>query len=409
MFEDDMIENLFKNMDLKSMKKMLKLLELGDNALVKFNSSKPVNDLTSFINGYDKKSLILIANAYNIEFEKYNRTKLIKEIIEKYNKGEFAVLFNLLDKTDIKEIDNLIKKNNVDKNGGILIEFKILFEKQNDKTLKNLLDLGLCSLYTDSEFSKQEYYIPKEIIDVYKNTKINLADGKKIIEYLGKIICLIGVCKLDKIYEMLKKYIKKNISYEDFLIYIFGYIRIEFDSYIYEDYLVYDILKKEDVDKYIKIQEKNKIFALPIFTQNIIDIYVKERLVASPIMLEILNHFSLDEDIELYNEISEYLRSNLDSTDQSVNKVVNIISSKINKKTDINDSNILKLIKLAIMDTRMYKYGGFKEVEINDEMYGLIEDGNFKPLNSKYSNFKIGRNEPCPCRSGYKYKKCCGK
>lgn len=27
----------------------------------------------------------------------------------------------------------------------------------------------------------------------------------------------------------------------------------------------------------------------------------------------------------------------------------------------------------------------------------------------KYSNVKVGRNDPCPCGSGEKYKKCCGK
>ena len=27
----------------------------------------------------------------------------------------------------------------------------------------------------------------------------------------------------------------------------------------------------------------------------------------------------------------------------------------------------------------------------------------------KLQTFKIGRNEPCPCGSGKKYKKCCGR
>ena len=31
-----------------------------------------------------------------------------------------------------------------------------------------------------------------------------------------------------------------------------------------------------------------------------------------------------------------------------------------------------------------------------------------KPKTSKKSDY-IGRNDPCPCGSGLKYKKCCGK
>ncbi|MDI6856693.1 MAG: DUF1186 domain-containing protein, partial [Candidatus Thermoplasmatota archaeon] len=32
----------------------------------------------------------------------------------------------------------------------------------------------------------------------------------------------------------------------------------------------------------------------------------------------------------------------------------------------------------------------------------------FKPLETKSKRKKIGRNDPCPCGSGKKYKKCCG-
>jgi len=31
------------------------------------------------------------------------------------------------------------------------------------------------------------------------------------------------------------------------------------------------------------------------------------------------------------------------------------------------------------------------------------------PLKPKIVEKKVGRNEPCPCGSGKKYKKCCGK
>ena len=31
------------------------------------------------------------------------------------------------------------------------------------------------------------------------------------------------------------------------------------------------------------------------------------------------------------------------------------------------------------------------------------------PLKTKIAEKKVGRNEPCPCESGKKYKKCCGK
>ena len=31
------------------------------------------------------------------------------------------------------------------------------------------------------------------------------------------------------------------------------------------------------------------------------------------------------------------------------------------------------------------------------------------PLKTKVAEEKVGRNDPCPCNSGKKYKKCCGQ
>ena len=31
------------------------------------------------------------------------------------------------------------------------------------------------------------------------------------------------------------------------------------------------------------------------------------------------------------------------------------------------------------------------------------------PIKTRVAEEKVGRNEPCPCGSGKKYKKCCGK
>lgn len=49
--------------------------------------------------------------------------------------------------------------------------------------------------------------------------------------------------------------------------------------------------------------------------------------------------------------------------------------------------------------------------DFNKKLYSELSDG--RPLNSDASKIaiskKIGRNEPCPCGSGLKYKKCCGR
>ena len=40
---------------------------------------------------------------------------------------------------------------------------------------------------------------------------------------------------------------------------------------------------------------------------------------------------------------------------------------------------------------------------------GVAGGGGVSSQQSKVSGRKVGRNDPCPCGSGKKYKKCCGR
>jgi hypothetical protein len=54
--------------------------------------------------------------------------------------------------------------------------------------------------------------------------------------------------------------------------------------------------------------------------------------------------------------------------------------------------------------TRMWALKGYAPSELGQE-----EKKHLLPLSSDDENKKVGRNDPCPCGSGKKYKKCCGK
>jgi uncharacterized protein YecA (UPF0149 family) len=46
----------------------------------------------------------------------------------------------------------------------------------------------------------------------------------------------------------------------------------------------------------------------------------------------------------------------------------------------------------------------------NNAKMAKAQNGKFlgKALEPSFGKIKVGRNEPCPCGSGKKYKKCCG-
>ena len=49
-------------------------------------------------------------------------------------------------------------------------------------------------------------------------------------------------------------------------------------------------------------------------------------------------------------------------------------------------------------------------VERPRERHDLVENrGDSEEKKTPVHSSKVGRNEPCPCGSGRKYKKCCGK
>ena len=49
----------------------------------------------------------------------------------------------------------------------------------------------------------------------------------------------------------------------------------------------------------------------------------------------------------------------------------------------------------------------YKDEDISDieRLMGIADES----LNTVINTKKVGRNEPCPCGSGKKYKKCCGR
>lgn len=64
-----------------------------------------------------------------------------------------------------------------------------------------------------------------------------------------------------------------------------------------------------------------------------------------------------------------------------------------------------KLINAVVYLDEPWQYDPEFEETCKDQIEGMRANRNIISLNK---NGKIGRNDPCPCKSGKKYKKCCG-
>jgi SEC-C motif-containing protein len=65
--------------------------------------------------------------------------------------------------------------------------------------------------------------------------------------------------------------------------------------------------------------------------------------------------------------------------------------------------------------TAEYKTGGFKDIHHEVALFKKVngmwfyDTGSIVPKTIVRDSAKVGRNEPCPCGSGKKYKQCCGR
>ncbi len=98
----------------------------------------------------------------------------------------------------------------------------------------------------------------------------------------------------------------------------------------------------------------------------------------------------------------------LDGINSSLKKELNL--KKITEETELKldiDFEKLYFNMFVANAPHLYQLHGWHNV-FSDEKLEEIEK-EYKRSRTVVNENKIGRNDPCPCGSGKKYKKCCGK
>ena len=108
-----------------------------------------------------------------------------------------------------------------------------------------------------------------------------------------------------------------------------------------------------------------------------------------------------------YNMDNVTLAGFLDGINSSLEKTVELedLTEEDNIKIEINFEKLFYNMFVAKADW-LYSLEEWGQILDTDKMLAIKKQYNID--NTATSN-KVGRNEPCPCGSGKKYKKCCGK
>ena len=119
---------------------------------------------------------------------------------------------------------------------------------------------------------------------------------------------------------------------------------------------------------------------------------VYEQLLANPLADPV--HGTVKELAEKYGLTIQYMIGFLDGIDDSL--------AESNNLDDVTEDSEVKL-PIDYENTLPQWEGIFSKAK-RDELYKIQ-----KSSKTIIKAPKVGRNDPCPCGSGLKYKKCCGK
>ncbi|OWZ83181.1 preprotein translocase subunit SecA [Natranaerobius trueperi] len=180
---------------------------------------------------------------------------------------------------------------------------------------------------------------------------------------------------------------------------------------IYGDYFVHEsILEFNEFQDYLQ-KSKGKPYYIP--SQEELLNYKDDLYFERNKEFEVLLKYLTDNIFEGDRDTAEGVCDDIQGICQhgfSVKQIFNLFNIR-NIVFDSEDqvSEIMNLVKDLANNTRLWENNGHTPNELNEriEVPSLRESP--KNPNQRTVGKKIGRNEPCPCGSGKKYKKCCLK
>lgn len=341
-----------------------------------------------------------------------------EEIIDRFINNSQEILYS---KTSSRSI--ISKLNNA---CTLLPHFENLLE--GESIYKSALGVRLSRFpFKDG---KKKYIFPNEEIyidlETFTNGNIFTHDGPiyKVIDYIISLAHLYGLVHKDKVLEIYNMQNKDMVDEELINFHMKKYLGDFNDNFveIHGDYFVHESIMEFDVFE----EQLNHRIGKPFYI---------------PEQEELLKYID-DNYIEInkeYNDLLKYVTKNIFDGDKeeaemlveniqdccqqdfSPAEIFDLFNDRdISFKDEKQVNDVIQLIMDLANHTRIWENNGFTP----NEIFELMEKPNLRPLPK--SDFmggsrpnlvsipggkskKIGRNDPCPCGSGKKYKKCCGK
>lgn len=349
---------------------------------------------------YGKKELEQIAKLYNIKGAyKLKKAELIEAIITAIPQ-EMKNVLPMLDKRDIQSLENLLEQNKVVNEEELTAYYNLLELELVQAKSSN----GNYVLQTD-ELVKQAY------ADIDKSEMMReIEHNMRIREYVISILNLYGLVTIEWAVKLYNKYHKESIKQVELVTFIKKDMRLTCQCKIMDGYIVEETiyaLDKKNYQDFLEVIEERDYF---IPSQELLKNMAEEGYYETNAQTERLKQYirkeftSNEEVIEAaVTAITMIARVDCDKTGKTIEMMLDELAGLGFEFKDLAQVNeLIKYIVGVVNTTRKWVNKGFTMQEISPYEFDASTGQKVKRIN-------VGRNEPCPCGSNKKYKKCCGK
>lgn len=250
--------------------------------------------------------------------------------------------------------------------------------------------------------------MPKEIMEqFYKlnpaELKIVVNNNQKITNILFGMIRHYGIIECTVAKEMIENYTGEKINDSWFNSYV-AHLENYYGSFRMSDgYIVNELVEVEDEDELIQKQQ----------ARGDLDYY----MIPHQVMYQINRTESFDRTVQL-QELMQYIEKNYTISSDEIEAILEECMYMVQSEEPLSDivsyfgqyiefpdvkdvQAFVPILVNVINHTRLWVLKGHTPNELSGDKMDVT------PVQASVE--KVGRNEPCPCGKGKKYKKCCGK
>ena len=350
---------------------------------------------------YGKKELEQLAKLYGVKGAyKLKKAELVEALLEAIP-VKMPEILPMLDEADIQRFEALFEQDKMVEANERLDDYYNLMELELVQFIDNKKEAKLC--------------VAPMIKEAYKSINMDeimpqIKRNSTLREYTISILNLYGVVKLDWAVELFNKYYAPEVTEEELSNLVKNDMRLVCQSKIMNGYIVEETIYALDKDNFKEfvaatIDKEYFVPSKELLEKVYDETYYEPNLQVEKLRTYLKKNYLQDDEAveEAIIAVTMIARVDCDKTGKTMELMLEELANmgvQFNSMADINE--MLKHIVPVVGLTRKWINKGYTSQELSPHTFD-------SRTGQKIKTVDIGRNAPCPCGSGKKYKKCCGR